>query len=320
MLLGCGLNFGPALDRYFPAVVPALDRSVIGVIELSGHLSDAAEPRDDFPMGFHAPYVRSQRTTVNAENVPASSDKYGMASDTVGEKLVALRTRSGLSLEQVAKAMGLAGRSSVQRLFSGDVDALGPVDALRLADVFEGKGSPPITREEVTRLSRFALAEVRPNDMPAPRYMQLPRDVPVYGTAMGTYKTGGEDQEVEQTDLNQSDIIDQFTRPPGYANRTGLYGLYVAGPSMEPRWESGDPLYVDPKRPPAIGDDVVVYLARPSGEDRELEAVLIKRLARRSGSFIELEQFNPPLTFRVETRRIKAIHRVIPRKELLAFS
>jgi phage repressor protein C with HTH and peptisase S24 domain len=222
-------------------------------------------------------------------------------------------------MEQVAKRMGLSGRSSVQRLFNGEVETLNPLDALRLADVFEDTGSPPIRREEVTSLSQVSLAEVRPNDTPLANYMQLSRDVPVYGTAMGTYRTGGEGQEVEQAFLDPSDIIDHFTRPPGYANRTGLYGLYVVGPSMEPRWESGDPLYVDPKRPPAIGDDVVVYLMQTAGEEHELEAVLLKRLARRSGSFVELEQFNPALTFRVETRRIKAIHRVIPRRELLAF-
>lgn len=317
MLLGSGGNFRPALNGNLRPVVPTLNGCMVRMIQFACHLPNAAKAVDHVPMGFHATVVRSQRTSVNAENVPGSSHNNGMT--TVGEKLMALRTRSGLTLEQVAKKMGLSGRSSVQRLFAGDVDALGPVDALRLADVFEGTGTPPITRDEVTRLSTFALAEVRPNDMPAPRYMQLPRDVPVYGTAMGTYKSGGDGQEVEQTDLDLAEVMDHFTRPPGYANRTGLYGLYVTGPSMEPRWESGDPLYVDPKRPPSIGDDVVVYLAQPSGSGEELEAVLIKRLVRRSASYIELEQFNPPLTFRVDMRRIKKVHRVIPRRELLAF-
>lgn len=304
-------------DGYLVPLTPALDSRVVLVMQHSGDLSDASEARDDFRMGFHAPSVRSQRTYVNGENVPASSDNADMSK--VGEKLTALRARSGLSMEQVAKRMGLAGRSSVQRLFDGNVERLGPEDALRLADAFEGMGTPPITREEVISLSAFALAEVRPNDTLPPRYMQLPRDVPVFGTAMGTFKTGGEGVEVEQAFIDYSDTIDHFTRPPGYANRTGLYGLYVAGPSMEPRWESGDPLYVDPKRPPAVGDDVVVYLVRPNGSQEELEAVLIKRLARQSASFVELEQFNPPMTFRIERRRISAIHRVVPRRELLAF-
>lgn len=242
-----------------------------------------------------------------------------MANDTVGQKLIALRARSGLTLDEVAKAMGLRGRSSVQRLFAAHLDTLGPFDALKLADTFAGKGSPPISREEVLALCPFSLAGVAPASVPAPRHNELPKDVPVYGTAMGAFKTGGEEQEVEASLLDQGDVIEYLRRPPGYADRTNLYALYVSGSSMEPRWESGDPIYVDPKRPPAIGDDVVVYLVRSAGDERELEAVLLKRLVRRSGSYVELEQYNPAMTFQVETRRIRSMHRVIPRRELLAF-
>ena len=88
---------------------------------------------------------------------------------------------------------------------------------------------------------------------------------------------------------------------------------------MEPRFDDGDPAYADPKRPPAIGDDVIVYLVRPIGDadswSEELDAVLVKRLVKKSASFIELKQYNPELTFRVETRRIKAIHRVLSRRD-----
>jgi phage repressor protein C with HTH and peptisase S24 domain len=38
--------------------------------------------------------------------------------------------------------------------------------------------------------------------------------------------------------------------------------------------------------------------------------VLIKRLVRRSAHFVELAQFNPPMTFRVPSERVAAIHRV----------
>lgn len=282
--------------------------------------ANAAKASDDLAVGFHNPLVRCGRTYVNVENVQRYGDSVRMADESVGQKLIALRTRSRLSLDAVAKAMGLGGRSSVQRIFDPSLTNLGPIDAIRLADAFAGLGDPPITREEVLALSDFGRFEVRPNPDPAPTYMQLPRDVPVYGTAMGTYTEGGAGQEIEQAFVDAADIIEHLARPPGFAKRKGLYGLYVTGTSMEPRWESGDPLYVDPKRPPAIGDDVVVYLVHPAGEDRELEAVLIKRLIKRSASYVELEQFNPALTFRVETRRISAIHRVIPRRELLAFN
>jgi phage repressor protein C with HTH and peptisase S24 domain len=222
-------------------------------------------------------------------------------------------------MDEVAKRLGMKGRSSVQRFFVPHLDELGPVDALRLADAFEGEGEPPITKSEVVSLCSYPLAEVRPNETPAPRYMQLPRDVPVYGTAMGTFREGGEGQDIEEAFVDRSEIIEHFARPPGYATKPGLYGLYVTGSSMEPRWESGDPLYVDPKRPPQIGDDIVVYLKHPEGDVHELEAVLLKRLVRVGATFLELEQYNPAAIFRIDRKRISAFHRVIPQRELLAF-
>jgi phage repressor protein C with HTH and peptisase S24 domain len=245
-----------------------------------------------------------------------------MPDDTVGQRLTVLRARSGLSMEQLAKKMGYAGRSSVQRFFDEHLDDLGPVDAINLADALAGLGEPAITREEIINLSKYPLAEVRPNDTLAPRYMQLPRDVPVYGTAMGTYRSEEDGQDIEEAFIDRSEAIDHFARPPGYANRKGLYGLYVTGSSMQPRWESGDPLYVDPKRPPQIGDDVIVYLKRGAGgeqDQNDLEAVLLKRLVRMGANFVELEQYNPAFKFQIEKRRIEAIHRVIPQRELLAF-
>jgi phage repressor protein C with HTH and peptisase S24 domain len=41
--------------------------------------------------------------------------------------------------------------------------------------------------------------------------------------------------------------------------------------------------------------------------------VLIKRLVRRTGGYVELRQFNPDTTFRVETQRVAKIHRVLGR-------
>lgn len=253
------------------------------------------------------------------DNGRAFSDNAGMAESTIGEQLIALRKRSGLSMEKIAQAMGLAGRSSVQRFFDATLDRLDITDAIKLADALAGQGKPPIDRQEVISLSGLsALFEAVPNNELAPKYMDLPRDVPVYFTAMGTYRNGeDEGQAIEQAFIDPSETLDYLERPPGYLTRGGLYGVYIQGDSMEPRWESGDPCYADPKKTPAIGDDVIVYLVRKIDEQEEMAAVLIKRLVKRSAGFIELRQFNPDITFRVETRHISAIHRVIPRRELL---
>ena len=310
-----GDNSFPVFNRDLATLVPALHRGMTGVIEGSRKLSDATEPVDDVRMGFHSPDVRAQRTNVNDENGQSGRHKRTMAEMTVGERLQALRNRSGLTMDAVAQAMGMKGRSSVQRFFAAHTDSISITDAFKLAGALEGKGSPPIKREEVMAVVELP-SEIIPNREPAPRYMDIVRDVPVYGTAMGTFREAGQGEEIEQTFLDY-ETIDHFERPPGYAGKM-IYGFYIAGQSMEPRWDAGDPGYADPKRPPQIGDDVVVYLVRPDGNDGDgLEAVLIKRLVRQSASFIELEQFNPPMVFKVERRKVKAMHRVIPRRELL---
>lgn len=150
---------------------------------------------------------------------------------------------------------------------------------------------------------------------------RLPRDVPVYGTALGAdieVREDGHTNTVEQMVVEYHDPIDMLKRPPGIANNRNVYGLYVAGSSMYPRYEEGHPLYVDGKRPPRIGDDVIVQVARTDGDGNpEMTSALVKRLVRRSATFVELEQFNPPMTFRITLTQILRIHRVIPLAELL---
>lgn len=89
--------------------------------------------------------------------------------DSVSSKLKALRERAGLSMAQLAKAIGYRGPSSYQRyedptLFTKSELPL-PL-ARNLADVLAGKGSPPITREEVLLLAGIS-------DLTAPQMRAL---------------------------------------------------------------------------------------------------------------------------------------------------
>lgn len=245
---------------------------------------------------------------------------------TIGEKLMEIRARTDMSLTAVAKAAGYAGRSSVQDFFVRHYNPayLDREIAGRLAKAFVGKGQPPVQEEEI-----MALAGLPPTNAAEPfdlgertgQIGAMPRDIPIYGTALGGEiefdQTNGDGVlSVEHTELDQSEVVGYLRRPPSLEGRQGLYGIYVQGSSMHPRFADGEAALVDPKRPPMIGDDVVVQLACP--EDERVTHVLIKRLVRRSASFVELEQFSPALTFRVETARIQCIHRIVPVGELFS--
>ncbi|WP_119301328.1 LexA family transcriptional regulator [Dongia deserti] len=142
----------------------------------------------------------------------------------------------------------------------------------------------------------------------APDFRFLAKDVPVLGQAEcgsdGAFTLNGE-------------TIDFVRRPPGQLNRKGVYCIYAAGSSMEPVYEAGDLIYVDPHRPPRAGRDVVIQLVAkcPGGEER----CFLKRLVRRSGTKWRLKQFNPEKEFVLDDKEVRTVHLVLKNQELLGF-
>jgi len=154
-------------------------------------------------------------------------------------------------------------------------------------------------------------------------FRRLPKDLPVYGSALGAdLDYNGESGvvvSVEQTEVHQAAPVDYMARPIGVTGRPDLYVVTVAGHSMEPRFDSGRRVLVDPKRSPGAGDDVIVQLRGPTFDGEEVRHVLIKQLVRRRPGAVVLRQFNPELVFDVPNEQIAAIHRVMPWDEALGF-
>ncbi|WP_197018400.1 S24 family peptidase [Sphingomonas sp. URHD0057] len=137
--------------------------------------------------------------------------------------------------------------------------------------------------------------------------------IPLVGTAMGADSFDPE-RDIELTELDMAEVLEHVARPVSLARDKEAYALTVVGDSMYPRFRPGRRVIVSPRAPVSIGDDVVVQLKGGPGEgdhrDR-VSTVLIKEMVRRSATFIELRQFNPEVTFRVEQERVAAIHKVI---------
>ena len=98
--------------------------------------------------------------------------------------------------------------------------------------------------------------------------------------------------------------------PIGYtarpANLTGVraaYAIYMVGNSMEPRYEPGWLLHVNPFKPPTRGRDVVVY--------KKGQAVLIKQFVGWEGDTLILRQLNPPDTLRIPRPEIEECHLIV---------
>jgi len=178
---------------------------------------------------------------------------------------------------------------------------------LSIGDLYGGGGR----RSEGT----IAAAQFNPGE--------LPRDVPVLGTAAGAelkVETDGKSLKIEKT-LVEAEPVAFARRPPAIERNRKVYALYITGASMEHRFRPGDLVYVDPRRAPHVGEDVIVQLideARADADPAEVISVLVKQLVRTTASHYELTQHNPPLTFRIAKAQVAEIHRIIPLSELLS--
>ena len=97
----------------------------------------------------------------------------------------------------------------------------------------------------------------------------------------------------------------------GLARVRDAYALIVTGASMEPKYEAGDMVFLNPHRPPRRGDHVVIQEAREGGI-----IVTIKRFERWTDGHLITTQYNPPSEVRFARDQIMAVHRVLTTNEL----
>jgi len=138
----------------------------------------------------------------------------------------------------------------------------------------------------------------------APSRAEMPRDVPVLGTAAGS------PHGAFQVDACPIDFV---RRPPGIGGARDIYALYVVGDSMSPRFEEGELIYVSERRPTRVGDYVVV---QTQDERDGTVYAYCKRLLRRSDDTLFLEQFNPRAEIALPMPSVRAVHRILTLNEL----
>jgi phage repressor protein C with HTH and peptisase S24 domain len=144
-----------------------------------------------------------------------------------------------------------------------------------------GRGRPPSSASGTSSSSPAALA--RGSDQ-----------IPIRSAARG-----GGDQEM----FLEDGPIGYTPRPANLGGVRSAYAIYMVGDSMEPRYEPGWLLHVNPFKPPTRGRDVVVYKADNS--------VLIKQFVGWESDTLVLHQLNPTDTLRVPRAEVRECHLVV---------
>lgn len=158
----------------------------------------------------------------------------------------------------------------------------------------ETDAGSPTTSRSVTRETSGVRAAT---DYSAERW---PRDLRVLGMA---------ECGPDGWSLWNGEVIEMTSRPPNLAGAALAYAVYVVGSSMEPRYHSGELVYVHPGRPVNVGAYVLVQV-KPV-HDGDAPKAVVKRLVRRSATKVTLEQFNPKKMIELKTGDIISMHRVV---------
>lgn len=190
---------------------------------------------------------------------------------------------------------GNPSRRTLEKLLRAAGSSLAEFEALRIRGVPAGE---PVTAG--------ALGDGRASPWGAPHVPPLPL---VATSLAGEWAHGP--SRIELTEIGTGEIVDRLGRPRSLANDHSAYAITIVGDSMWPRFRPGRRVAVSPSAPVAIGDDVVVKLTRHGERSSNRVPALIKELVRKTGSAVELRQFNPDVTFEVPAAEISAIEKIL---------
>ncbi len=210
--------------------------------------------------------------------------------------------RAGASQADLARHLRLA-PSAVSRLLSGERQ-MKALEAVQIAD-FLGVKEEEVLRHAGSGFSGAGESQRRgrpPSTAgPGARPPRAPLPRPSRGDLMPVRSAarGGSEQEM----FLEDGPIGTTPRPANLAGVREAYALYVVGDSMEPRYEQGWLLHVNPWRPPVRGRDVVVYKTN--------QAVLIKQFVGWEGEALVLRQLNPPQLLRIPRAEVAGCHLIV---------
>lgn len=123
--------------------------------------------------------------------------------------------------------------------------------------------------------------------------------IPLYGTVVG-----GVDGQFE---LN-GNLLDRVNAPVSLYGVKNAYAVRVSGDSMDPRYEDGETVFVNPERRPTRNDYVVAQIRV---EENGPPLAFIKKFVRWNSEKLVLWQFNPEKELEFDGRQVESVHYIL---------
>jgi phage repressor protein C with HTH and peptisase S24 domain len=104
-----------------------------------------------------------------------------------------------------------------------------------------------------------------------------------------------------------NDVVDTVEAPTGLTSIRGAYAIFITDNRMDPRYEQGEVVCVNPHRPPRPNDYVVIQI---SEDDGKTVMAMARRLVSMDDREVVVAQLNPPKTRRLPRKQVLAVHRI----------
>jgi phage repressor protein C with HTH and peptisase S24 domain len=212
--------------------------------------------------------------------------------------------RVGASQADLARHLRLA-PSAVSRMLKGERQ-MKPLEVVHIA------GFLRVPEDEVLRHAVDYTDRARTSDAPRAGRGRPP----LVGSAASTASQGAPPREADRIPIRsgarggadqemflEDGPIGYTPRPANLGGVRSAYAIYMVGDSMEPRYEPGWLLHVNPFKPPTRGRDVVVY--------KTGQSVLIKQFVGWEADTLVLRQLNPLETLRIPREQVRECHLVV---------
>jgi phage repressor protein C with HTH and peptisase S24 domain len=104
-----------------------------------------------------------------------------------------------------------------------------------------------------------------------------------------------------------NDVVDTVEAPTGLTSVRGAYAIFITDNRMDPRYEQGEVVCVNPHRPPRPNDYVVIQI---SEDDGKTVMAMARRLISMDEREVVIAQLHPPKTRRLPRKQVLAVHRI----------